>query len=210
MKRWYVYLMSAASLLALAGCASPTIRSEVTVVQQWQPALQAQPYVFERTMEQDKDPEYRSYENLVRAEMQRVGLNEATPAQQPKMTVRLKYGMQSRDVRLIQPVVIDPVFYNGPLYGPRWHRRFTPFYDPLWLGAPVVQYREGRYIVFRRQLHVVIASATDAKKYFDVTVVSEGEKGALPDVMPYLVRSAFADFPGMNGVPRQIVLEMKE
>jgi hypothetical protein len=210
MKRWYAVLVIATSILMLAGCAHPTIRSEVTILQQWQPSLLTQPYVFERTMEQDKNIEYRSYENLVRAELQRLGLQEASPAQKPKLTVRLEYGIQSRDVRIVEPVVVDPLFYNGPLYGPRWHRRYTPFYDPFWYGPAVVQYREGRYIVFRRQLHVVIASATEAQKFFDVTVVSDGNKGALPAVMPYLVRSAFADFPGKNGVPRQIELEIKE
>lgn len=209
MKRYTAILIAAAGILALAGCSTPTIRSEVTVFQDWQPALQSQPYVFERSVEQDKDEEYRNYENLVRAELQRLGLTEASPAQQPKLTVRVGYGVQSRDVRVVQPVVLDPVYY-GPYYGPRWHRRYTPFYDPYWYGVPVVQYRDGRFVVYRRQLHVAIAGTSDARKFFDVSVVSDGSKGELAPVMPYLVRSAFADFPGKNGAPREIVLEMKE
>jgi hypothetical protein len=43
-----------------------------------------------------------------------------------------------------------------------------------------------------------------------VTVKSEGTNSSLAAVMPYLVRSAFAEFPGENGVPRQIELKIKD
>jgi hypothetical protein len=57
---------------------------------------------------------------------------------------------------------------------------------------------------------VVIARAANGRKLFDTTVVSEGSNGSLPAVMPYLVRSAFTDFPGKSGVPRQVELKMAD
>jgi len=59
-------------------------------------------------------------------------------------------------------------------------------------------------------LHVVIMQAADGKKLYDTTVVSEGSNGSLAAIMPYLVRSMFADFPGKNGVPRQVELKMEK
>ena len=211
MKRWRYYALAAVSALTLAGCAGPVIRSDVTVFHEWQNDLRAQPFVFERTKAQDNDLEYRAYENLVRTELQRVGMNEATPAQKPALTVKLNYGLLSRDVRIVQPVVVDPFFYSGPIYGPRWRRhRMVPFADPFGYAGPLVQYREGHQLVFRRELHVQMSSAANAKNVFDMTVHSDGTNGSLAAVMPYMVRSAFADFPGPSGVPRRIDMEVKE
>jgi hypothetical protein len=211
MKQWRRCLLAAVCGLALAGCAGPVIRSDVIAVHEWRSELAAQAFVFERSSGQNADLEYRTVENLVRTELQRVGLHEAAPAEQPQLTVKLEYGMESRDFRIIQPVVIDPFFYHRPLYWPRGRRfGYAPFYDPFWMDAPLVQYREGHRIAFSRDLHVQMAQAGDTKKLYDVTVHSVGGIGSLPAVMPYLVQSAFADFPGASGVPRRIEIEIKQ
>jgi len=211
MKQWRNLVLASVCAVALVGCAVPVIRSDVTATHQWRSELLAQPFVFERSSSQDADPEYKAYENLVRSELQRVGLREATPAQQPQLTVKLAYGMSARDVRIVQPVVVDPFFYNPPLYGPYWRRyRYAPFYDPFWASGPMVQYREGRQVVYSRELRLQMMQSTDAKKLYDVTVHSQGGISSLPAVMPYMVQSAFADFPGTSGVPRRIEIEIKQ
>lgn len=53
----------------LSGCATSTIRSNVTAFNEWPASLPDKSFVFERTKAQDQDLEYRSYENLVRAEV---------------------------------------------------------------------------------------------------------------------------------------------
>lgn len=194
----------------LAGCAT-VIRSEVTAFHEWPANLQDKSFVFERSREQQNNLEYRSYENLVRGELQRLGFAEAANLQSAKLRVTLHYEVHARDVRVVEPVIAEP-WYGAPFFGPRWHGYgyYGPFYDPFWYGAPLVQQRDTRFQLFTRQLKVTIAQAAHSKNLYEVTVNSEGTNGSLATVMPYMVRSAFADFPGKSGIPRQVELKMKE
>jgi hypothetical protein len=197
---------------ALAGCAS-TIRSEVTAFHEWPVDLGNRSFSFARTPEQENDLEYRSYESLVRNELARLGFSEANPAQAAGLKVGIQYSLSARDVRVVEPVFTDP-FYGpawGPFFGPRWSHAgfYSPFYDPFWYAQPT-QMIERNFQVFTRRLRIPISRSADGKMLYDVTVNSEGTNGSLPAVMPYLVRSAFEDFPGKNGVPRRVELKMTQ
>lgn len=206
--RWLILLAAAAVLLS--GCATTQrIRSDVTVFQQWPGGLQGAPFVFARTDAQNNDLEYRTYENLVAAELHRLGFTDAGPGHQAKIKVAIDYGISGRDVRVVQPVLVDPYgpFYSGwPYY--RWRRH--PFYDPFWYGPPAVAYEESQYQLFHRRLKVMLADADSNRTLYDVTVVSDGTNGNLVKVMPYLVHAAFAEFPSKNGETRRVELEMKD
>lgn len=199
----------------LTGCGT-TIRSNVTTFHEWPQQLPANTYVFERTREQDKSLEYRNYENLVRAELNRLGLVEASPAVTPALKTSIQYGMKVRDVREVYPVVINQHWHNpawrlrhGPFYDPFYNSLYDPFYDPFWYGPPIVQQRETTYQIFTRQLRITISRFADDRRLYETTVVSEGQNGSLASVMPYLVRSAFKDFPGPSGVTRQVDIKVQ-
>lgn len=198
--------------LLLGGCAT-TIRSDVTAFHQWPTDLGDKSFVFERSAEQANDLEYRSYENLVRAELRRLGFSEVANPTAAKLKVSVYYSMDSRDVRLVEPVTSYPGYgwpYYSPFYGPRWHRfGYSPFYDPFWYGPPYTEYRETSYQLFSRQLRILITRIADGRRLYDVTVNSDGRNGSLAAVMPYLVRSAFVDFPGPNGIPRRVELKVE-
>jgi hypothetical protein len=202
-------LLSAICLL-LAGCAS-TIQSEVTAFHDWPAELRDKSFTFERTREQENNLELRAYENLVRGELLRLGFTDAPDTRSARLKVALRYGITVRDLRVIEPIVVDAA-YGWPWYGPRWHRygAFNPYYDPFWPGMPVVRQVESNYQIYTRQLQVLISQTADGKKLFDVTVRSEGSNPSLATVMPYLVHSAFSEFPGKNGVPRVVTSKMKE
>jgi hypothetical protein len=210
MKRWLILLLMASGML-LAGCASQqVVKSDVTTFHEWPDTLPDKTYVFERTKEQDNNLEYRSYENMVRAELNRLGFKEAATNQAPALKVMVDYAISVRDVREIYPVMVSPG-WPGPYWrGPYWRGFYGPYYDPFWYGPPIVEQRESNYQVFTRRLHMVIAQIANGKKLYDTTVVSEGSNGLLPAIMPYLVRSAFADFPGKNGVPHRVELKMAD
>lgn len=196
----------AALLLLLAGCAS-TIESDVTAFHDWPANLSGKSYVFERTRAQNDSLEYRSYENMVRAELQRLGFAEAAVHATPILKVAFDYQTKERDVRVVQPVVVNPGWWGPPYYGPRWpgYRFRDPFfYDPFWYGPPVAEYRDSSFRLYDRQLHIVISRMSDGKKLYDVTVKNESRAPSTAAVMPYMVKSAFADFPGPNGVPRRV------
>jgi hypothetical protein len=203
MKRWLVTLLLVASGALLAGCAS-TITSQVTTFHEWPMQLQDKTYVFERTKEQDNNLEYRAYENLVRAQLNRLGFREASNERPPTLKVTLEYGISVRDVREVYPVAVGPSWY-----GPAWPGYYGPFYDPFWYAPPIVEQREANYQLFTRHLKITMARISDGKMLYQTTVISEGTNGSLAAVMPYMVRSAFTDFPGKSGVPHYVKLKMQ-
>ena len=208
MKNKLVMLLAMASML-LAGCATPRIQSDVTVFQDWPEQSRGQSIAFERSNVQENDLEYRSYENLVRNELLRLGFVDAGAPASAQVKVALAYGINGRDVRVVQPVVVDPYWYPSPFfYYPRWRGYYRPFPDPFWYGPGYTEYRETNYELFKRYLKVTLSNATDGKKLYDVTVTREGTNGSMPVVMPYLVRSAFLEFPARNGETRRIQLDM--
>ena len=205
MKPWLIAALLVAAGVLISGCSTaPVIRNDVTAFHEWPASLQEKTYVFERTKEQDNSLEYRNYENLVRAELNRLGFVEASIAQAPRLKALLTYSIKVRDVREVYPVVLNPYWY-----GPAWRGYYGPFYDPFWYGPPVVEQRESNYQLFTRQLHIVLAQASNGKRLWETTVVSEGRNGSLAAAMPYMVKSAFADFPGKNGVPHQVEFKMQ-
>lgn len=204
-----------AVFLLLTGCAT-TIQSNVTAFHEWPAELRNKSFVFERTAQQENNLEHRAYENLVRHELLHLGLAEGANLQSAGLKVAMNYSINVRDVRVVQPVLLDPYpWYGSPFYGSRWYGHgyynpyYGPFYSPFWYGPPIVEQRETRYQLADRQLKIVISQAADSRKLYDVTVSSEGTNTSLAVVMPYMIRSAFADFPGPNGVPRRIELKMK-
>src|SRR5215210_1386509 len=70
--RSWTAVRTAALCMLMAGCAT-TIQSEVTAFHEWPDQLPDKSFVFERSAAQENNLEYRSYENLVRAELIRLG-----------------------------------------------------------------------------------------------------------------------------------------
>ena len=209
--RTLIFCIATLSLL-LSGCAA-VVRSNVTAFNEWPTDLTDKSYVFVHTPAQTNDLEYRNYENLVSIELQRLGFVQTTAGVRSHLEVAINYGITARDVHTLTPVVIDPGWYGTPFYGPGWWSRspfYGPYYDPFWHYPPIVGQQESIYQLFTRRLNITITRTNNAKKLYDVTVTSEGKINALSAIMPYLVRSAFIDFPGKSGVPRRVELKVTE
>jgi len=218
MQRLGLWLLLALLIAFLAGCASPRIRSEVTSFHDGGIDLAKQTFAFQPAPDQAGNAEYRAYEALVREQLLRLGMTQSETPAAAMLRVSMKYAIEGRDVKVIEPIQVAPTPYYGmpwgPIYGPRfgWHPGFyspfySPFYDP-WYGQ--TQIVERTYQSFTRHLQVTMTRAADKRQLFDVKVVSTGSNANLAAVMPYLVESAFADFPGANAQPRTIELEMKD
>lgn len=213
MKR-IISLCLASLLLLLGGCAT-VVSSNVTAFNEWPADLPNKSFVFEHTEAQSNDLEYRNYEGLVRTELQRLGFVQQDGGA-AQLKVALKYDISARDVHVVEPVVADPMWYGayGPygwgrpgFYGPRY---YDPFYSPFMYAPQVIGQREYDYQLFLRRLNVTITRAAGGQKLYDVSVSSEGKMGSLPAIMPYLVRSAFTDFPGKSGVPHVVKLKVED
>lgn len=206
-------IATGALLLLLAGCAT-TIRSDVTTFHKWPAELADKTYVFDAPPQSDDTLELRSYQNLVRGELARLGFADAGASGKPTLKVAMRFRTTDMPVRVVQ--LSDPFSYSMRLgfYRPYyrgywgWHRRYSPFYDPFWYGPP--DYRETIQHHYKRELQVAIRSASDGTRLYDVTVHNMSQQMSTPAVMPALVRSAFADFPGPSGVARRIDLKMQD
>jgi hypothetical protein len=208
MKR--VLMLTAAGLALLLGGCATTIRSDVTAFHQWPAQVEDKSYVFEAPPPQDDTLELRSYQELVRGQLARLGFHDAGTGK-AALTVSMRFTTIDVPVRMVQ--VVDPFFY-GPSrfawYGPR-HRRYwggwySPFYDPFWDSRVF----EDRIVhQYHRELQVGIKSATESRRLFDVTVRNVSRQYSTPAVMPALVQSAFEGFPGPSGVARRIELKQQ-
>ena len=205
-----VLTATAALVLLLGGCAT-TIRSDVTTFHQWPAQLQDKTYGFDAAPPQDDTLELRSYQELVRAQLGKLGFQEA--AATPALRVSMRFTTTEVPVRVVQAV--DPFFspsarfasYMGP-YRRRgyWgHGLYSPYYDPFWGGLP--QYQVVLHHLYRRELQVAIRAAGDNRRLFDVTVHNNSDERSTPALMPALVHSAFVGFPGPNGAARRIELK---
>jgi hypothetical protein len=206
MKRLFA-ITAALTALLLGGCAT-TIRSDVTTFHQWPAQIEDKSYVFEAPPTFDNTLEYQSYQNLVRGQLAQLGFREANMGA-AALKVAMRFTTTDVPVRVVQPAM--PMFYDYPYYrfGPRGRfvRRYHPFYDPFFWG-PFPAYDVSIEHQYRRELQVSIKGAGD-KRLFDVTVHNMSGELSTPVVMPALVQSAFAGFPGPSGVARRVELQRK-
>jgi hypothetical protein len=92
--------------------------------------------------------------------------------------------------------VAEPVYYN-PWPAPYWGRPFDPW-GP-WGPFPTA-YVNQSYPIFTHLLGVRITERASGKEVYNVTARNSGGESSLVRAMPYLARSALADFPLGNGV----------
>lgn len=199
-------------LLALltSACTTPVVVSNVIAFHEWPAELRDKSYAFEHSKEQDNSLEYRSYESLVHNELARLGFTEARDAKAAALKASISYGVTPRDIMMEEPVMLnypDPFWPRAP-----WRSFYGPFYgpyaDPFWPGPPVVSRHTVR--LFTRQFRFVLVQSASSKTVQEITVTSEDENPSLPATMPYMIRSAFMDFPGSSGVPHRIELKREK
>ena len=215
--------MSALAVL-LTGCAT-TIQSDVTTFHQWPAETPDKSYVFEQPPAQDDTLELRSYQNLVRGELAKLGFHDAAPNEKAALKVAMRFTTTDVPVRYLMPMApplsarvgfgYSPFYspFYSPLYRPYWGgRRYwgggfysSRFYDPFWDWP--MGYQEVTRHVYKRELQVGIKDAASGKRLFDVTVHNESGERSTPAVMPALVTSAFQGFPGPSGVARRVELK---
>ena len=216
--RFFSCLITALCLL-LSGCASK-IRSEVTAFHQWPAAMAEKTFRFAHNEGEPTGLERQSYENLIRTELLKQGLREAggtkEAAKEAALAVSFNAVVSAKDVRVVETVLVDS--WSGmPWYGPGYYSPYwggwpgySPFYGPFSPGMPVARQQDRRYTVFYRELKLKINDTFAGQPLYEVTVRSQGKEGNLAKIMPYLVRSAFAEFPGKSGTPRIVEMKMND
>jgi hypothetical protein len=210
MKRLTMYFL-AGMVVLLSGCAT-TVRSNVTAFHNWPADLPDRTYVFDATAAADDSLELRAYQDLVRGELARHGFREGT---RDAATL----GVSTRFLTTVIPVRVVEVAYPHmytsarlAYFHPRrrgyWGGWYSPYwYDPFWYGMPM--YTERTQMNYQREVQVSIRSLRDNRRLFDVTVRNLSRVESTPEIMPLLVGSAFAEFPGPSGVSRVVEAKLE-
>lgn len=193
----------ALAALWLAGCTS-YVQTRVTAFSDWSGSDATRTYAFTRTPEQQNSIEQATYEVLVANELARNAFKQA-PEASAHYEVALAYSVRGDMMTVRQPVYYDPWpmygYYGRPYWGP-WGG-FGP-YGP-W--GPT-GYVDQSYPVFIHALQIRMTDRATGREVYKVSAVNSTGDASLFNAMPYLARSALADFPLGNGTVRTVTLPL--
>lgn len=193
---WRAILLLAALTALLSGCTS-YVTTQVTAFSDWTGSDASRTYAFMRSGQQQNSLEQSTYELLAANELATQGFRQVDE-DQARYLVGLSYGTRSDTVSVTQPV-----FYSSPWPGPYWGRPFDPW-GPFGPFPP--SYVSQTYPVFTHSLGIRITARATGKEVYNVVARNSGDEPSLVRAMPYLVRSALADFPLGNGAVRMVKL----
>ncbi|MFL9901589.1 DUF4136 domain-containing protein [Paraburkholderia fungorum] len=182
-------LLLATLTVLLSGCTT-YVTTQVTAFSDWSGNDASRTYAFTRAADQQNNLELATYERFVGNELATHAFRQVD-ASQARYLVALAYGIRSDMV-----TVAEPVYYN-PWPAPYWGRPFDPW-GP-WGPFPTA-YVNQSYPIFTHLLGVRITERASGKEVYNVTARNSGGESSLVRAMPYLARSALADFPLGNGV----------
>jgi hypothetical protein len=186
----------------LAGCATP-LSAQVSRFHAWSAELAGSSFAFVRPVDPGRELEQASYEGLVAAELERLGLRRAAAGQPARIQVDLSFAVQveSRpDLR--------PIYQDVPVYRPPWRdaagRLHPGYWGPDPFGPRLVGHQPGlaqvQISTLRLRLLDAAAPAQPLRTVFESSARHDsGAMLALPQIAPWLVRAVFVDFPGRSG-----------
>jgi hypothetical protein len=195
--RWTrrVAMLLSAMAVTLSGCTT-YVTTQVTAFSDWSGSDATRTYAFTRASDQQNNLELSTYETLVGNELANQAFRRVS-ARDAHYLVGLGYGIRSDMVTVSQPV-----YYYNPWPGPYyWGRPMDPWgpFGPFPAG-----YVDQSYPVYTHLLSIRITDRASGKEVYNVTARNSGAESSLVRAMPYLVRSALADFPLGNGVVRTV------
>lgn len=226
------WLTLAMSALLLGGCTT-TLHNNVAAFHEWPAELGSGNNTFAFAAAPDgidnNGIEYQQYQQQIAQQLVRQGLVDVSHSQQrAALSVSLNYSTKPIDVvTLIDPFIGSnsaafahpvrlPPWYNSP-YWSRFGSRFGPYpyysfrtgrsmYDPFWYSAPLPE--ENTAQRFQRKLEIGITRIADGKKLYEVTVENASRRQAQNQVVPYLIQSAFVNFPGKSGESHRVDIRL--
>jgi hypothetical protein len=193
-------LLLATLTVLLSGCTT-YVTTQVTAFSDWSGSDAERSFAFTRAPGQQSNLELATYERIVAGELALHSFREVDPAQ-ARYLVGLSYGMRSDMVTVAQPV------YYNPWPGPYWGRPFDPWGPWGPWGPYQGAYVNQSYPIFTHLLGIRITERASGKEVYNVTARNSGEESSLVRAMPYLARSALADFPLGNGAVHTVKIPL--
>lgn len=200
----------------LTACAS-SITARVTSFNQWPADMAGSTFSYITPVNPTRELEQATYESLVQAELEKLGLRRAAAGQVGRVQV---------DVAAIHRVedktYMAPVYQNNYVFFPPYRDAAGHIFPGLWGPDPFgPRYVGDRPVNRTVQISALTLRLLDTKvggqgnqpgkprAVFESRARYEGDNDDLPAVMPYLVRAVFDGFPGQNGKTRTVRFDRK-
>lgn len=202
--------------LLLWGC-STFVRSNISVFHDLPPTGQALKYATLPLKSQEGSLEHKSYEQLIKTELNKRGYVE-TPVAEADVIVFLDYGIDTgREVVSSYPIIgqtgTSSSYTSGTIqsYGGYATYSGTTYNTPAYGVVGSGTRSDTVYTRFLRLDFVDRAelAAGKVKKRYEAKVVSAGSSSQLAAVMPAMIKALFEDFPGKSGSVRRIDVPMQ-
>lgn len=199
---WRASLVLTAAVL-VSGCAS-TLSASVTSFQQWPANAQGASYRIEPAPTQVNNLEFQTVADMVRASIGPIGLVEAPSAGAARFVVSIEYGNPATQtwVRTYDDYYLNDGWGFGPAFG--------GFYGGGWGGGIFMSSypRDVPVTVYKNTLTVIIKDNSNNKaEVYRSSAVHNSTDDRLIQIMPYLARAVFDDFPGNNGQTREVTYD---
>ena len=196
--RWTRWSRFAATILTasaalLSGCTT-YVTSHVTAFSSWSGSDATRTYAFARSPDQQNSIEQSTYERLV-SDGLAIHAFRLVDESHARYLVGLAYGSRMDMVNVTQAM---PNPWPGPYWG-----AFNPW-GPWGAFPPTVVSQS--VPLYSHVLGIRITRRADGHEVYNVRARTSGDEPSLVRVMPYLVRSALADFPLENGAVRTVRL----
>jgi len=202
--------------MLVSGCM--VVRSNISVFHDLPPTTQPLKYAILPLKSQEGSLEHKSYEQLLKTELNKRGYVE-TPVAEADVIVFLDYGIDTgREVVSSYPIIGQTgtsssyttgtiTSYGGGYATYRGTTYNTPTYGVVGTGTR----SDTVYTRFLRLDFVDRAelAAGKVKKRYEAKVVSAGSSGQIAAVMPAMVKALFEDFPGKSGTTRHVNVPMQ-
>jgi len=206
MKRFLSTAIIAVSMV-LTGCAT-TFTSQVSVFHEWPEANQDKSYILERLPAQENNPEYKFYEEELRAQLGLHGFKEIAVGATPALKIGMQYATTLSELQLTSPW--HPAMYD-PYWGMHFRRAYMydpyfPFYGRRPFGP--LDVNVSRY--YLHQLEIDMVDFSSNKKLASIRVSSEQTDPEISKQMPYLIENALQGFPGKNGSTTTVELPLNK
>jgi hypothetical protein len=217
-QRLYIIIFA---LVALVGCAR--VETNVSRFHTMADVAPTATYYVMPTTEQERSLEWQQYANAVSQEMMARGYRPASFSS-ADLLVFLHFGIDGGQTTTSALPMYGQTgggtsYSSGTLYGTSGYRA-TPYsgtysgttYTPPTYG--VTGYIPVQKTTYSRALKINIYDnkrSTPEKLVpkFEATATSRGEQSSLSEVMPYMIKSVFQDFPGKSGESKSVVLQIK-
>ncbi|NLJ63058.1 MAG: DUF4136 domain-containing protein [Alcaligenaceae bacterium] len=202
-RRWrWRLMMLLATLVLLGGCAN-TWSAKVTTFQQWPADAFTARYFIEPPKDDRSVLIFQSIADNVRVALGAVGLVEGDNTS--RLVVQLDYDnpMQQEWVERYADPFYDGVYPYGSVWGGVGH--FGGFGGGVVFGPRLVTVPTN---IYANTLEVTIRDkANHLAEIYRVRVINKSNSDDLIQVMPYLAKAAFTDFPGLNGKTQYIKIK---